>query len=222
MTTLIHEARDRVAFALDGFALGAEELVEAARDRAAAIHTGIAGLIAVAGFLLSGIGESSRTDATASQASTTTAGTTPVEGRGYALSLPAGWTETDAPDGALYAAASADGSARSTLWVERNPETSFSSYVASSLDGLEAMGAGAQVVHQVRGRTLRASSAELAASVPLDGQAPGPYRVSLRAAGPYRLDLASSVAPEAPRGALADVEELGSSLRPGVPADDGE
>jgi hypothetical protein len=221
MTTLIHEARDRVAFALEGVALGAEELLEAARDRAAALLTGAACLAAVALFLLSGVGESSRSDATASEAPTTTPGATPVEGHGYSLSLPSGWTETDAPDGALYAAASADGSARSTLWAERDPETSFSSYVASSLDGLEAMGGGARVVHQVHGRTLAASRAELAAFVPLDGHAPGPYRVTLRAAGPYRYYLASSVSPDAPRGALADVEQLGSSLRTGVPAGDG-
>jgi hypothetical protein len=222
MTTLIHETRDRVAFALEGMALGAEELIEEARDRAAVLLTAAACLLAVALFLLSGIGSPSGSDATASETPAPPAQATVVDERGYSLSLPAGWTETDAPDGALYAAANADGTARSTLWVERKPELSFSSYVASSLHGLETLGGDARIVDQVRGKTLESSSAELAATVPLDGQAPGPYRVTLRAAGPYRYYLASSVSPDAPPGALADVELLGASLRPDVPSGGGE
>lgn len=217
MSTLIHETRDRVAFALDGVALGAEELIEEARDRAAVLLTGAACLLAVAIFLLSGIGSSSSSDATAS-VTPPPAEATLVEERGFALSLPAGWTEDEAPDGSLYAASNEDGSARSVLWVERKPELSFGSYVASSLNGLETLGTEAEVVDQTRGRTLEASSAELSALVPLDGEAPGPYRVTLRAAGPYRYYLASSVAHDAPAGALGETELLGASLRPEPPA----
>ncbi len=222
MTTLIHETRDRVAFALEGVALGAEELIEAARDRAAVLLTGAACLLVVALFLLSGIGASSGSDATALETPPPPPEATLVEERGFALSLPAGWTETEAPDGALYAATNADGTVRSTLWVEREPELSFESYVASSLNGLQTLGTDARVVDQIRGKTLEASSAELSAMVPLDGQAPGLYRVTLRAAGPYRYYLASSVSPDAPASAKAAVELLGASLRPEPPAAGGE
>jgi hypothetical protein len=222
MSTLIHETRDRIAFAWEGVALGAEEIFEAARDRAAMFLTAAACLMAVVLFLLSGIGGSSGSDATASDAPAPAAPTV-VRERGFSLSLPAGWHEIDAPDGALYAAAASGGDARSTLWVERKPELSFDSYVANSLQGLETLGTGARVAHQVRGKTLESSSAELRAEVPMDGMAPGPYRVTLRAAGPYRYYLATTVSPNAAPGTLADAEMLGASLRPEKPSgDDGE
>jgi hypothetical protein len=218
MSTLIHETRDRVAFALEGVALGAEELLEAARDRAAVLLTGAACLLVVVALLLSGVGSSSGSDATASVTPPAPPEATVVEERGFALSLPVGWTEDEAPEGALYAASNEDGSARSVLWVERKPELSFGSYVASSLNGLQTLGTDAKIIDQTQGRSLEASSARLSAEVPLDGQAPGPYRVTLRAAGPYRYYLASSVAHDAPAGALAEAELLGGSLRPEPPA----
>lgn len=216
MTTLIHETRDRIAFAVEGVTLGAEELLEEARDRAAIVLTALACMLVVALILLSGVGGSSAGDAIASQAPAPTTATV-VEERGYSLSLPAGWTRTQAPDGAIFSAASADGTAQSTLWAERKPELSFGSYVASSLHGLETLGTGARITDRVEGHTLETSSAELRAEVPLDGMAPGPYRVVLRAAGPYRYYLATSVAPGAPASVLADAELLGTSLRPDVP-----
>lgn len=218
MSTFIHEARDRIAFTLEGIALGAAELAEEARDRAAVLLTGAACLLVVGLFLLSGIGGSAGSDATALETPAPPPQPTLVEERGFSLSLPAGWTEDEAPEGALYAASNEDGTARSTLWVERKPELSFGSYVASSLHGLETLGTDARIVDQVRGRTLEGSSAALSATVPFDGQAPGPYRVTLRAAGPYRYYLASSVTPDAPASALADVDLLGASLRPEPPA----
>jgi hypothetical protein len=217
MTALINETRDRITFAVEGVTLGAEELLEGARDRAAIVIPALGCMLVVALIVLSGLGGSPRTDATASPVPEPTTPTI-VSERGFSLSLPAGWTRTDAPDGAIFSATSADGNAQSTLWAERKPDLSFASYVANSLHGLQTLGSGARISDRVEGRTLETSSAELQAEVPLDGMAPGPYRVFLRAAGPYRYYLATSVAPGSPPSVLADAELLGTSLRPEVPA----
>ncbi len=63
---------------------------------------------------------------------------------------------------------------------------------------------------------MESSSAELRADVALDGKPAGPYRVNLRAAGPYRYYLATSIQAGAPASLLADAELIGSSLRPDV------
>jgi hypothetical protein len=218
MTALINETRDRISFAVEGVALGAEELIEEARDRAMVVIPALACMLVIALIVLSGLGSgSSRSDATTSPPPEPTTPTL-IKERGFSLSLPAGWTRTDAPDGAIFSATSADGIAQSTLWAERKPDLSFDSYVANSLHGLQTLGTGARVSDRLEGHTLETSSAELQAQVPLDGMAPGPYRVFLRAAGPYRYYFAISVAPGAPPRVLADAELLGTSMRPEVPA----
>ena len=214
MTTLIHETRNRITQAAEGITLGAEELIESARDRATIILATLTCLSAIGLLLLSGAGGASGADVDVAKLPSTEA--TTVDDDGFTLSLPAGWTRSAAPDGSIFAASSAGGSARSTLWVEREPELGFSSFVASSLHGLQSIGTGVRLVDHVEGRTLETSSAQLRASVSLDGLAPAPYRVDLGAAGPYRYYLATQVAQGAPPSARAGAELLGSSLRPEV------
>lgn len=216
MTALINETRERISFAVEGVALGAAELVEGARDRilllAALVLLVAAALLLVVWSPASQVAAPSATTAAPPAAD----GAQLVKERGYTLSLPAGWSRSDVTDGALFAAASADGRAQTTLWAERNPDLSFSGFVADSLGGLQSLGTDARISDRVIGPTLETSSAQLRAEVPLNGMAPGPYRVDLRAAGPYRFYLATSIAPGAPARLLADVELLGSSLRPQV------
>ena len=71
----------------------------------------------------------------------------------------------------------------------------------------------------VEGSTLETSIAELKAEVPLEGGLAGPYRVTLRAAGPYRYYLATSIGAGAPPRLLADAELLSASFRPNVEVD---
>ena len=227
MLYLIDETRDRIALGADGardrFADGAAEirlrlaeLLDLARSRIALV----AGLIAAAlaaGLLLAvaGGGEDPGT-ASASAADTAVIGPTLVQERGFSLSLPDDWVRTDAPDGAVFAAQSPDGAARSTLWVERDPGLSFDGFVDRSLAGLAKLGDDARVTDRLDGPTVESSAAELRAAVALDGQPAGPYRVNLRAAGPYRYYLATSIRPGASPALLADAELIGSSLRPEV------
>lgn len=224
MLYLIDETRDRLALRADGARdrladIAAEtrlrlaELLELARGRIALV----AGLIVAAlaaGLLVAAGGDENPVPASA--ADTTVIGPTLVKERGFSLSLPDDWIRVDAPDGAVFAAQSPDGAARSTLWVERDPKLSFDAFVDRSLAGLAKLGDDARVTDRLDGPTVESSAAELRASVALDGQPTGPYRVNLRAAGPYRYYLATSVRPGAAPALLADAELIGSSLRPEV------
>lgn len=210
MTELLHETRVRLTFAAEGAAQGAGDLLDAARGRAATSAALIAAIAAAVLFLFQGPAGGAGQSAGPLQPSSHA---TLVEAPGYSLSLPPGWAATAAPAGAVFTASSADGMAETTLWMERARDLDFDSFVTQSLDGLEALGEDARVTDRVYGRTLETSTADLRADVPLDGTAPSPYHVTLRAAGPYRYYLATSIDPRAPASLLADAERLGSSLR---------
>ncbi len=225
MLYLIDETRDRLAIAVDdlrdqavdateGARLRGAELLEFSRGRIALVLGLIAA--AVAGGLLVAGAQGGEDTGAANAADAAVIGPTLVQERGFSLSLPDDWIRVDAPDGAVFAAQSPDGAARSTLWVERDPGLSFAGFVDRSLAGLAKLGADARVTDRVDGPTVESSSAELRASVALDGQPAGPYRVNLRAAGPYRYYLATSIEPDAAAALLADAELIGSSLRPEV------
>ncbi len=139
-----------------------------------------------------------------------------VQERGFSIALPDNWRRTKPPEGASFSARSIDGLGESTLWVDRDPKLDFETFIDQSLAGLEQLGEDATVSDRVDGPTLETSIAELQANVPLDGGLAGPYRVILRAAGPYRYYLATSIGAGAPPRLLADAELLGASFRPNV------
>lgn len=221
MALTADETRERMVDVTEGARLRIAELFEFSRARVM-VALGVLAAIVAGGVVVSAA--SGGQDATKppevavnSAASTLPAvGPAVVQERGFSLSLPGDWVRTDAPDGAIFAAESADGAAQATLWVERNPNLDFDGFVQQSLGGLTTLGDDARVTDRVDGPTIESSSAELRAEVPLDGLPPGPYRVNLRAAGPYRYYLATSVEPGASPRLLADAELIGSSLRPEV------
>ncbi len=217
------ETRERIADASDRARLHGAELIEIARGRLGFVLAALAALV-VSGFVVAGAAggdggmrtTSNPESAAAPAAAGPVIGPTLVQERGYSLSLPEDWVRTDAPDGAVFAAASPDGAAQTTLWVERNPNLDFDGFVQQSLGGLVTLGDDARITDRVDGPTIETSSAELRADVALDGEPAGPYRVNLRAAGPYRYYLATSIQPGASPALLADAELIGSSLRPEV------
>lgn len=225
MLYLIDETRDRLALAADelrdravdateGARLRGSELLEFGRGRIALV-LGLLAAVIVGGMLVAGA-QGGEDPGAGSAAAAPVIGPTLVERRGFSLSLPDDWVRTESPDGAVFAAQSPDGGARSTLWVERDRGLSFDGFVDRSLAGLATLGEDARVTDRVDGPTVESSSAELRASVALDGQPAGPYRVNLRAAGPYRYYLATSIKAGASPALLADAELIGSSLRPEV------
>lgn len=215
------ETRERIADASDGMRLRFAEAGEIARTRFALV-LGVLAAVVAGGFLVAQGAGGDDSEPVAETGSVAAAAASPVTGaslvkeRGFTLSLPAGWIRSDAPDGAIFSAQSADGAAQATLWVERNPDLDFDGFVQESLGGLDSLGDDARITDRVDGPSIESSSAELRAEVPLDGLPPGPYRVNLRAAGPYRYYLATSIEPGSSPSVLADAELLGSSLRPEV------
>lgn len=219
---MLNEAQDRIAFAAEGLALAAADAVDVARDRALVLLTALAALAAVAFLLMSGGGATTMEDAGArASAAPPPEGISPPEGtyigeRGFSLSLPSGWERSDSPLGAAFAATSADGLAKTTLWVERDPSLGFEAFVEQSTQTLGEIGSNVRVIDRVGGPAIESQIAELRAEVPLDGDVATPYRVTLRAAGPYRYYLATSIQPGAPAQLAADAELLGGSFRPQV------
>ena len=86
-----------------------------------------------------------------------------------------------------------------TLWVERDAGLSFQEFEARSLDQLEALAGSARVVERVAAPTPEGTVVRLAADAPPNSPA---YEVTLRAAGPYRYYLATTVQPDASKGAV--------------------
>lgn len=216
--TAFHHAQDRISFAAEGVALAAADAFDFARDRATPLGLSVLAVVAAVIVALSGGGDAG----TSSQAATAAvpAATAPtdvsfVEERGFSLSLPSGWTEGAPPDGAAFAASSPDGLAETTLWVEQQGALGFDAFVAQSQASLDEIGDDVRLTDQVAGGSLESRIAELEATVPLDGGASAAYRVTLRAAGPYRYYLATSVQPGAPPQRLGDAELISGSFRPG-------
>ncbi|MGH2953527.1 MAG: hypothetical protein ACRDK9_05835 [Solirubrobacterales bacterium] len=134
-----------------------------------------------------------------------------IRGSSFSLALPPGWERIEPEGGATFAAVSSDGAADATLWIERDPGLNLPTFIARSLDQLRALAGSAQVVDRVVAPTPEATIVRLAADAPA-GQ-PG-YEVTLRAAGPYRYYLATSVQPDAGAKATAGAELISGSFTP--------
>jgi hypothetical protein len=226
-TTVIHDLWDRFTFALEGVWLRVADGVDAVRYSRfglAAAGLAIALVAAVVIAVVAGGGgggsddETATTEASVAQAEPPSVINDPqfVEEKGFAIALPDSWRRTKPPEGASFAATSDDGLGVATLWVDRDPKLDFDEFVDQSLAGLEGLGDNARVTDRVEGPTPETSIAVLEADVPVDGGVAGPYRVTLRAAGPYRYYLATSIGAGAPPRLVADAELLSTSFRPQV------
>ena len=133
---------------------------------------------------------------------------------GFSLPLPRGWSHAPgAPDAALTAV-SADGLATTTLWIERQPDLAFGAFERNSLASLATLGENARVIERTVAPRIEASSASLRAEVPAAGGSSSPYLVTLRASGPYRYRLATTIQPGAPAPLISEAEALGERLQP--------
>ncbi len=222
---MLYDLWDRITFALEGAWLRVTDGFDALRHRRGGLA--IAGAMAVLvvvglALLVSGGGSSDDSTKAASEPAAVTEAPSVinnpqfVEEKGFSIALPDTWKRTKPPEGASFAAASEDGLGEATLWVDRNPNLSFSDFIDQSLAGLEGLGDNAEVTDRVKGPSIETSIAVLSADVPVDDGVAGPYRVTLRAAGPYRYYLATSIGAGAPPRLVADAELLSASFRPQV------
>jgi hypothetical protein len=139
-----------------------------------------------------------------------------IEGPGYSLALPAGWEQSNPPDGAAFAARSEDGLADATLWIEEDADLSFREFEQRSLEQLGEIGENPRIVDRVQGPTIETTITELRADAPVADGVEAPIRVTLRGAGDYRLFFTTVVQPGAGADIGGDVETLHTSLRPDV------
>jgi hypothetical protein len=134
-----------------------------------------------------------------------------VRSSAYSLALPDAWKRIDPPAGATFAAVSADRGADATLWIEEEPGLEFPAFIDQSLAQLEALAGSARIVERAPAPTPETTVVRLAA----DPQPDQPrYEVILRAAGPYRYYLATSVQPDASREAVEGAELVAGSFTP--------
>lgn len=221
---MISDLWDRISFAAEGAWLRIADAADAIRQSrfGLAIAGAVAVAVVVVAIVLAGSGGggpgSEATTAAPVQLKPPSVISDPqlVEEKGFSIAVPDTWHRTKPPEGASFAAASDDGLGKATLWVDRDPKLDFDEFVDQSLAGLEGLGDNAEVTDRVDGPTPETSIAVLEADVPVDGGVAGPYRVTLRAAGPYRYYLATAIGAGAPPRLLADAELLSTSFRPRV------
>jgi hypothetical protein len=226
---VISDLWDRITFAVEGLWLRLTDAFDALRNRPWGLPAAgaVLALVVVAIVLVAGGGSGESGDGTGtgtveplSEAQPPSVINDPqfVEEKGFSIALPDTWQRTKPPEGASFAAVSDDGLGEATLWVDRDPKLDFDQFIDQSLAGLDGLGDNARVTDRVEGPTPETSIAVLEADVPVDGGVAGPYRVTLRAAGPYRYYLATSIGAGAPPRLAADAELLSTSFRPQVEA----
>jgi len=137
----------------------------------------------------------------------------------FSLALPPRWERTGVSGGATFAATSSRGDADVTLWVERDRGLAFAEFETRSLKQLKSLAGSARVTQRLAGSTPEGTIVRLAADAPAGSPA---YDVTLRAAGPYRYYLATTVQPDASRASIEGVRLIhGSFLPVGTKAGDG-
>jgi hypothetical protein len=134
-----------------------------------------------------------------------------VRGSSFSVALPEGWERVPPEGGATFAAVATEGDADATLWIERDPGLDFARFEARSLDQLRALAGSARVVERVAAPTPDATIVRLAAVAP-PGQPE--FEVTLRASGPYRYYLATTLQPDASRAAIEGAELIHGSFTP--------
>jgi hypothetical protein len=133
---------------------------------------------------------------------------------GWSLALPDGWRQVDGPTGSAFAAVADDGSGDATLWIERDPSLSFAEFEARSMEQLRELTGTAGVVERSAGPTPEKTIVRLQADAPPGSGTFAPYTVTLRASGPYRYYLSTSLQPGAPKEADDAIELIHNSFLP--------
>jgi hypothetical protein len=134
-----------------------------------------------------------------------------MRGSTFQVALPRGWQRTTAAAGATFAASAPGAEADATLWVERDPRLDFPSFEARSMEQLRQLAGSAHIVDRVAAPTADASIVHLAADAPPDTPR---YEVTLRASGPYRYYLATTVQPGASAATAHGVDLIHGSFLP--------
>lgn len=131
----------------------------------------------------------------------------------FSLALPPGWKETT-KENSDFAAAAQDGGAEVTLWIERDPALSFERFEKQSRGQLESLSGDVEVVERIDAPTAEGRVVRLRTDAPPKSGITAPYEVTLRAFGPYRYYLATTLLPGASPQAADGVEMIHGSFIP--------
>jgi hypothetical protein len=138
-----------------------------------------------------------------------------VSRSGFSLALPPGWKEVRSDDGVAFAARSADGKAQATLWIERAPLLGFQEFVARTSQRLRSLPASeTEVVERINAPTIDGTVVRLRADARAASVDSAAYEVTLRATGPYRYYLATTLLPGASRESSEAAELIHRSFVP--------
>lgn len=138
---------------------------------------------------------------------------------GFSMALPPGWESTAPEGGAAFTATASEGTADATLWIERAPDLTFAEFEARSLEQLRSLTGNAEVIERISAPSAAGTVVRLRADTPEGSGVSAPYDVTLRAAGPYRYYLATTVQPGASVQARDGADLIHGSF---VPEPDGE
>lgn len=133
---------------------------------------------------------------------------------GFSIALPPGWEQTEPQSGSAFSAAATDGGADATLWIERAPKLSFAEFESRSLEQLRSLTGNAEVIERITAPTEDGTVVRLRADAPEETGVSAPYDVTLRAAGPFRYYLATTVQPGASRQAANGADLIHGSFIP--------
>jgi hypothetical protein len=138
-----------------------------------------------------------------------------VNQAGFSLAVPPGWERVEPEGGAAFAARSSDQTAEATLWIEDDPKLSFREFEARTAEQLRSLsGEEAEIVDRINAPTIAGTVIRMRADAPAESGVSAPYDVTLRATGPYRYYLATTVMPGASRQASEGVDLIHGSFVP--------
>ncbi len=132
----------------------------------------------------------------------------------FTLAIPPGWERSNPPRGATFAVSSSSGGADATLWVERDRTLSVREFESQSLERLKRVAGNARVASRTPAPTDAGTVIRLRAGAPAGQGGRIEYKVTLRAAGPFRYYLVTSEQPDARRAARSGVRLVHGSFIP--------
>ena len=134
-----------------------------------------------------------------------------IRGSTFSLALPGGWRRTAPEAGATFAATAPAAAADVSLWIDRDAGLDFPTFEARSLEQLRQLAGSAHIVDRIAAPTPDATVVRLAADAPAGSAR---YEVVLRASGPFRYYLATTLQPDAPPAVAEDIRLIQGSLTP--------
>lgn len=137
-----------------------------------------------------------------------------VETNEYSIAVPPGWGRAEAPNGAALAVASADQAADGVLWISRDPKLSLEDFQTRTLADLSELAPNARIVERITAPTEDGTTVRLRADGTDASGSATTYEVTLRAVGPLRYYLATTLYEGAGRQALDGIELLHGSFLP--------